>query len=111
MLFSLQPCPSTFKNSSTTSYWPSGVVVSAAGVVTGPPSIKSRIYMNLHEFTWSSAAGLWVRYSCLHVWLHLSGNLLHAAKVPNGFKWCQPFPGSFMKKPYAILSRRVMEHT
>ena len=48
MLFSLQPCPSTFKNSSTTSYWPSGVVVSAAGVVTGPPSIKSRIYMNLH---------------------------------------------------------------
>ena len=61
------------------SYWPSGVVVSAAGVVTGPPSIKSRI-------TWNSAAGLFVRSSCLHAWLHFFGNFLRAAKVPNGAK-------------------------
>ena len=61
------------------SYWPSGVVVSAAGVVTGPPSIKSRI-------TWISAAGLLVRSSCLHAWLHFFGNFLRAAKVPNGAK-------------------------
>ena len=60
------------------SYWPSGVIVSAAGVVTGPPSIKSRI-------TWNSA-GLFVRSSCLHAWLRFFGNFFRATKVPNGAK-------------------------
>ena len=75
-----QPCLSTILAlQQLLSYWPSGVVVSAAGVVTGPPSIKSRI-------TWNSAAGLFVRSSCLHAWLHFFGNFLRAAKVPNGAK-------------------------